>query len=654
MVGVRIGVAVMASISWVSATPLSSVLPDWSLTPTHTCICRADVKPSICSLPFVRRKCAALHTLESCEAHFACDWIGDTFVSFESRRNASFYQIDFDIETLTLVDPDVLITSYAGFGLANVLTIESATGIVIVDTMGSQKSATVVAQRIAVHAQTVNKPVVAIIITHHHIDHLGGLGVFRNVFPTAQVYVNSAAQTANEQSQYTGQSNYFRSMRQFGALFTETTIADDIGADSVFLNQLAPGIQWIEFDPVAVYREGLAPSLDTALAAGVPLSLAGLDWMVHASVGESPDQLFLHLPIHNVILAADTIYAQFPNVFALRGRSRNPLAWMFSIDKMRVLNPSVLVLGHGRMVRSGVSDILTQYRDGLQYLNDYVVRRLNNDKTVNAIVESFDLPPHLKDSPFLQFGYGEREHQVRGAAAVYVGWFSGDMQDLTPIKGALRGQFFMEMINGSSRLNRYIRVLIRRNTVESLGFALELVESARQTHNSGVDHWTPSADELYAVVLERLAFLQTSTSSFFYHLTRAAEVRGDIVNGLTPFSTGASILRMDLKVFILSLLHGFWPSNAFDVNLSLMVTVDGTPVSIRVRSGVLETFIDPPAVFASSALPVSISLANWKRIFLQQANALMLYQTGEITGTMPAFQTFGAFLQRFADRSDLL
>ena len=111
------------------------------------------------------------------------------------------------------------------------------------------------------------------------------------------------------------------------------------------------------------------------------ITIAGVDLVLTHAPGETSDIIYVWLPKTKVLVKIGAFYKSFPAITTLRGASfRNPLDYLESIDKMRSLNAQYLVLIHGRQPIVGaenVSRILTDYRDGVQYVHDQTVRYMN-------------------------------------------------------------------------------------------------------------------------------------------------------------------------------------------------------------------------------------------------------------------------------------
>ena len=135
-------------------------------------------------------------------------------------------------------------------------------------------------------------------------------------------------------------------------------------------------------------RWGARPDLEAALATGARMptdvfsgraefELGGVRVELREAHGETEDQLFVWLPEARVLLCGDNYYRAFPNLYTLRGTRPRPVdRWIESLDRMRRLQPEVLVPSHTTPVRGrdAVARELRTYRDGIQWVRDAVVR----------------------------------------------------------------------------------------------------------------------------------------------------------------------------------------------------------------------------------------------------------------------------------------
>ncbi|CAF1491400.1 unnamed protein product, partial [Adineta ricciae] len=118
-----------------------------------------------------------------------------------------------------------------GYGLANSILIEGNDGNIIVDTLESRESAEDVKKDFD---KISSKPVVAIIYTHNHSDHVFGAEVFAN--ETTKVYSHAKTLEILDKTMNLVQPITFqRAARQFGIYLNKETGHINSGIGS-FLN----------------------------------------------------------------------------------------------------------------------------------------------------------------------------------------------------------------------------------------------------------------------------------------------------------------------------------------------------------------------------------------------------------------------------------
>jgi alkyl sulfatase BDS1-like metallo-beta-lactamase superfamily hydrolase len=117
------------------------------------------------------------------------------------------------------------------------------------------------------------------------------------------------------------------------------------------------------------------------------------------------------MPKEKILFAADNIYKAFPNIYAIRGTpTRNALQWINSLDLMRNLRAKYLIPSHTKPIvgENQIYEIITIYRDAIQFVHDQTVRSMNKGLTPDEIIgeKLIQLPDHLREHPYLQEFYG--------------------------------------------------------------------------------------------------------------------------------------------------------------------------------------------------------------------------------------------------------
>jgi alkyl sulfatase BDS1-like metallo-beta-lactamase superfamily hydrolase len=283
-----------------------------------------------------------------------------------------------------------------GYGLANSMLIEGDDGNIIIDTLESLESA------IELHKdfQSISsKPVVAIIYTHNHADHIFGAEALAGEnIKNVKFYAHSTMEDILAQMSFVQPITFERASRQFGMFLTKENghLNSGIGL-SLNFNQKST-------------RAFVNPT-DTFDTDSCKLKIAGRDFILYHAPGETDDQIVIYMPNEKVLFAADNIYKAFPNIYAIRGTiARDAIQWVSSLDLMRNLRAEYLVPSHTRPVsgEDTIYDLITNYRDAIQFVHDQTIRFINKGLTPDEIIGNnlIQLPKNLQEHPYLQEFYG--------------------------------------------------------------------------------------------------------------------------------------------------------------------------------------------------------------------------------------------------------
>jgi alkyl sulfatase BDS1-like metallo-beta-lactamase superfamily hydrolase len=93
----------------------------------------------------------------------------------------------------------------------------------------------------------------------------------------------------------------------------------------------------------------------------------------------------------------------------------SPVQWYQGVDTLRTFPAEFMVPSHGRpVVGSGnIQNVLSAYRDAIQYVHDQTIRSMNRGRTPDELVELVALSPHLGTHPWLGEFYGTAKRSVR-------------------------------------------------------------------------------------------------------------------------------------------------------------------------------------------------------------------------------------------------
>jgi alkyl sulfatase BDS1-like metallo-beta-lactamase superfamily hydrolase len=318
---------------------------------------------------------------------------------------------------------------YQATGFSNTFLVRTPEGNVIIDTSNA-----IVASRHRQLLQAVDAgPVQAIILTHGHPDHTGGVNLWRG--PDTKLIVQRNFIEFIDYQRRLGDFFQSRNAAQFGG-----AVAGRRGGD------------W------SGGRDGdLTP--DVAFGDHYVFELGGITFECFATPGETYDQLTVWIPQYKAAFVGDNFYDSFPNIYTLRGtQPRWALDYVRSVEKVMSLGPEILLPSHGSP-RTGNTEIMKQlikYRDAILYVHDATVKGMNEGKDVFTLMREVRLPPELEVGE----GYGKVSWSVRGIFEGYVGWFDGNPASMYEQPAAAAYPDLVKLAGGSAAVAARAEALV--------------------------------------------------------------------------------------------------------------------------------------------------------------------------------------------------
>ncbi|MBO2465061.1 alkyl/aryl-sulfatase [Actinomadura violacea] len=396
-----------------------------------------------------------------------------------------------------------------GFDLSNISFIEADTGVIVVDPLLSVECA---AAALALYREhRGDRPVTAVIYTHSHADHFGGV---RGVVPEgARIPIIAPAgflEHAVAENVYAGTAMNRRAIFMYGAMLPRDATGQ-IGA-GLGPTTSTGTISLIEPN-LSVTETGQEEVLD------------GVRIVFQLTPGtEAPAEMNFHIPGRRVLCMAENATHNLHNVLTLRGAVvRDPRVWAHYLTEaieMFAADSDVLFASHhwptwGTRELTG---FLSQQRDLYAYIHDQTLRMLNQGYTGTEIAERIQMPPALERAWHTHGYYGSVSHNVKAVYQRYMGWFDGNpahLWELPPEESA-------------------------KKHVEFMGGARSIIPKARAAFEDGETRWAaqvlnyvvfadPSdteARELLAQVYDALGHGSENGTWRNFYLQGAAELRG--------------------------------------------------------------------------------------------------------------------------------
>lgn len=510
-----------------------------------------------------------------------------------------------------------------GFGLANSILIEGDEGNIIVDCMESNEAAA----RVKKEFNAINNhPVRAIIYTHNHADHIFGAGVMAGDDDPA-VYAHEL-------------TNYYidrllnvvrpviatRSYRMFGVHVDEASHAGcGIGP------QLDANAE--------TTRSLLRPN--TTFTDQLTTTIAGVDLQLVHAPGETADQLYVWLPKQRVLLPGDNIYKAFPNLYTIRGTPyRDVKQWAISLDKMRYLEPEILIPSHTLPIvgKELVETTLRDYADGIRFVHDQTIRYMNKGLTPDEIVEKVILPEHLIQSPYLQEFYGRVDWSVRNVFQGYLGWFDGNSSTLLPMPPNEKARQMAHLAGGEDALLEKAKDAIE---AASFQWALELTDYLMVLNEEDL-----VVQQIRYEALIGLGGQQSNPNARYYYLSQALELKGQQMD-LEVKTSQAMISSTPLAAVFNTLTVNVVPEKCrnYDKKAIFRFTDVAENWSVHNRNGVIEL---QSGLMSNPDLSIETSASVWKAIMGKRKKPLVAIAKGELK-IEGGLQEFREFMGKFSE-----
>jgi alkyl sulfatase BDS1-like metallo-beta-lactamase superfamily hydrolase len=408
-----------------------------------------------------------------------------------------------------------------GWGLANIILVEGEDGVVIVDTGENTEQAREV---LAEFRKITPKPVAAVVLTHHHADHVLGTSVFVDPADAASGKVpifahESLVKQYADENGILAELQTARSVHMYGAALGSADRANSNAGIGPFIR---PG------------TAGFVPPNRT-FSDRLDVTVAGVRLEMRYVPSEAESEIAVFLPASRILLSAEVVQDHtFPNLYTIRGaRFRDPLRWVKSLDLLREWEADAMVLQHGPPVigRDEVARVLAQYRDQIQFVHDQTIRYMNKGLTPEELSETIKLPPHLDGvQPWGQQYYGTVKHSVRNIYDGYVGWFQGDPVALDGTPRVEYARRLIQLMGGRDKVvSEAERVIAAGDNV----FAAELVTLLIRANTKDMQ-----ARHIKAAAFRRIGYAQMNASWRNYYLVSAMELDDQLPESLYLRSAG--------------------------------------------------------------------------------------------------------------------
>lgn len=415
------------------------------------------------------------------------------------------------------------------FDLAVMTFIRGATGWIVVDPLVTAAPAAEALRLVREHVADL--PVVAVLSTHSHADHFGGI---EGVAARADVEF--------------GRVRYIVPVG-----FIEESVSENVLAGNVMARRASYMYgNAVPAGPEGSVGAGLGPSTSTGSMAlfpptdfvertGQEMDIDGVRFVFQYTPGaEAPAEYCFFLPEHKALCMAEIASHNLHNVYTLRGaKVRDALAWSKHIHEALMLfgdDTDVLFASHHWPTWGGeqVREELRGQRDLYRFIHDQTLRLANQGYGPAEIAEMLELPEGIAGRFANRGYYGSVNHNIKAVYNYYLGWFDGNPANLNPLPPVEAGTRFVEYAGGADAL------LARAQGDFEAGEYRWVAEAVN--HLVFADPDNEQARTLLAQTYEQLAYQAESGPWRNFYLAGATELRHGVRPVATPTAAQAGMV----------------------------------------------------------------------------------------------------------------
>ena len=531
-----------------------------------------------------------------------------------------------------------------GFDLANISFIKTNTGWIVFDPLTSKETARAALE--LVNEKLGKRPVVAVVYSHSHGDHFGGV---RGVVDEADVKSGKVKiiapagfmEHAIAENVYAGNAMTRRMYFQYGVLLPRSPFGHV--DQSIGKNTAAGNLGLIE--PNVYITEPFEK-----------MTVDGVEMEFQNTPGtEAPAEMNIYFPQYKAFWAAENITGTIHNIYTLRGALvRDPLAWSKNINNALYRygnNAQVMFASHSwpRWGNERIQEVMRTQRDAYAHLNNEVLHLANNGVTINEIQNVYQLPDSLKKQWAAHSYHGSEEHNSRAVINRYLGYWDANPATLIPLSPKDSAPLYVEMMGGSSKILAKGRQLYKQGKYRE---AMEIVNKLVYAQPDNT-----AAKDLLADIFEQIGYQKESPSVRNSFLGAAYELRHGMPTGASPKSNGPDIIRaMTTELWLNSLAISMDSKKAagmhFVINLS--TPDNGEKFVVEMSNSALTNIKGQQA--ANPTLAITINRSDLEQVMGGQTTFDQLLAQGKVQfdGDRKAFDQLKSTLTVFKPDFELM
>jgi len=524
-----------------------------------------------------------------------------------------------------------------GYDLANISFIKGDTGWIVFDPLLTPATARAAFKLVT--EELGEFPIKAVVYSHAHADHFGGV---TGIISQAQVDSGEVQiiaprdfmEHAIKENVLAGNAMTRRATYQYGNALAkgrkgQVDAAIGKGLSTGFISLLAPTLE-IQQDEQTIDIDGI-----TMVMQNTPGT-------------EAPAEMNTYFPQFKTLWLAENVTGTLHNVYTLRGAEvRDALGWSKFINQVihgYAQQSDIMFASHSwpRWGNKYLLEVLEKQRDIYGYLHDKTLNLANKGVTINEIHNEFDVPDELAHEWYNRGYHGSYSHNARGIINKYLGFFDMNPANLNKLSPSDSGKKYVKMMGGSKNILSQAKKAYANGEYRWVAELLNHLVFAQPDNRQ--------AKLLQADTLEQLGYQSESAGWRNSYLAAAQELRHGIPKNAKATKPGPDLIKAMSSGLIFDFLGVRLDSNKAQgkqLTINVMFPDRNQTFLLELNNSHLNNI---EGVQSSAAdVTVTVNRSDFDLMLLKQKSFKQLSQSGAMTfdGDAKAFVSLLMMLEEF-------
>lgn len=532
-----------------------------------------------------------------------------------------------------------------GFDLSDITFVRGKTGWIVFDTVTVAETARAAWQLFQKH-RGEGLPITAVIYSHTHGDHWGGV---RGIIDEKDVRSGRVEIIApRDFMDFTISENVYAGNAMNRRLFYQYGLLLPIGPHGFVTQGLGHRVPAGSSGLIAPTRF-ISNPIEEIEVDGVPMIFQ------NTPNTEAPREMNTYIPSMKALWMAENIMAGLHNIYTLRGAPvRDPLNWSKYIAEALYLfgqDAEVMFTAHHwpRWGNDRIQEVMRDQRDLYANMNNQVLHLANQGVTINQIHNVYQVPKGLKEKWHTRGYHGSPEHNARGVIQRYLGFWDCNPATLIPLSPEDSAPLYVEMMGGAAK------ILAKARELHNAGDYLRATELLNKLVLA--EPRNEEAKDALADAFEQLGYQQENPGLRNSFLAAAYELRSGIPQGQTTSSSSPDVIRaMSTELFLnfLAIRMDSRKAEGLTFAMNLVTPDNGEKFLIELRNATLTNIKGYQAKSADLTLTINRTDLEQTMMGAKTLESQIAAGTAKVQGDVSILAKLAATMADFDPRFEIM